>query len=371
MRTTRRRTLVQVIGLLLATAIVAAACGDDDPRDGGGNGDGELRPFTMMFPVQDPIQFYPWYLAEELGYLEDEGLDATLEAADGSSAAIQQLIAGNADAALPAPGAFLIGVASGQPLKWIYSLQYSNIFTLVARADSGISSVADLSGKKLGISELSGGEVPLVRAILRDAGLAEGQDVELVPVGEGSALTIDALESGEIDAYSSSVFDVAAVEAAGIEVTVILPEDAAAYPADGVVTSEETLSSRHDDLVGFLRAATKAIVFAEANPEAALEILAQVAPEAFEDEDLARRFFEVSTNLTTLPAELSGQPIGSHNVAGFQAYHDFLLQGSEEEGALPEPVDLDQALDNSLLEEANDFDRAAVEEEAASYSGAA
>jgi len=369
MRTTRRRTFAQVTGLLLALAILAAGCGDDGAADGDGDGDGELRPFTMMFPVQDPIQFYPWYLAEELGYLEEEGLDVTLEAADGSSGAIQQLIAGNADAALPAPGAFLTGVASGQPLKWIYSLQYSNIFTLVARADAGISSVADLSGKRVGVSELSGGEVPLVRAVLRDAGLSEGQDVELVPVGEGSALTIEALESGQVDAYSSSVFDIAAIEAAGVELSVILPEDAAGYPADGVVTSEETLSSRHDDLVGFLRAASKAIVFAAANPEAALEILAEVAPEAFEDEDLARRFFEVSTNLTTPPAELSGQPTGSHNLAGFQEYHDFLLQGSEEEGALPEPVDLGVALDDSLLEEANDFDRAAVEEEAANYSG--
>ena len=52
---------------------------------------------------------------------------------------------------------------------------------------------------------------------------------------------------------------------------------------------------------------------------------------------------------------------------GFQQYHDFLLQGSEEEGALPEPVDLEQVLDESLLEEANDFDHAAIEEEAANY----
>jgi ABC-type nitrate/sulfonate/bicarbonate transport system substrate-binding protein len=364
-----RKRLFGVAAILLTIALLASACGDDGEgdTDGDGDGGGELQPFTMMFPVQDPIQFYPWYLAQELGYYDEEGLDVTLEAADGSSAAIQQLIAGNADTALPAPGAFLVGVASGQPLKWIYSLQYSNIFTLVAKSDAGISTVADLEGRSLGISELSGGEVPLVRAVLRDAGLTEGEDVELVPVGEGSALTIEALETGQIDAYSSSVFDVAAIEAAGIEVDVILPEDAALFPADGVVTTEETLSSRHDDLVGFLRAASKAIVFANANPDAALEILSQVAPEAFEDEELAQRFFEVSTALTTPPEQLSGAPIGSHYVEGFQQYHDFLLQGSEEEGALPEPVDLEQALDESLLEEANDFDHAAIEDEAAEH----
>lgn len=349
---------------LLAAAMVAVGC----RGEAGGDGDSQRTRFTFMFPVNDPIQFYPWYVAEELGYFEEEGLAVTLEVADGSSAAIQQLIAGNADAALPAPGAFLNGVASGQPLKWIYSLQYSNIFTFVAPAGSGITSVADLRGRKVGISELSGGEVPLVRAVLRDAGLSEGQDVELVPVGEGSALTIEALQSGQVDAYSSSVFDVAAIEAAGIDLTVILPDDAAGYPADGVVTTEQTLESRRDDLVGFLRAASKAIVFTRANPQATLGILADIAPEAFEDRTLAEGFFEVATDLTTPPPQLAGAPIGSHNMEGFRQYHDFLLQGSEEEGALPGPVDVASVLDDSLLGEANDFDHSAVEEQARSYT---
>jgi len=364
----RWHVFARLVVALITGALLASACGSDGDEDQAG-GNGELAEFTFMFPVQDEIQFYPWYVADELGYFEQEGLDVTLEAADGSSAAIQQLIAGNADAALPAPGAFLTGVASGQPLKWIYSLQYSNIFTFVATADSGITAVEDLSGHKVGISEPSGGEVPLVRAILRDAGLTEGEDVELVPIGEGSSLTLEALRTGQVDAYSSSVFDVAAIEAAGIDVNVILPDDAAAYPADGVVTTEEVISTRRDDLAGFLRATSKAIVFAETNPDATLDILAKVSPEAFEDEALAKRFFEVATDLTTPPAELAGEPIGSHYVAGFEAYHDVLLQGSEEEGALPEPVDLNSALDESLLQDANDFDRSAVEEQASEYPG--
>jgi ABC-type nitrate/sulfonate/bicarbonate transport system substrate-binding protein len=350
---------------LVAVGLLLAACGSGDDDDAAG-GQSELAEFRFMFPVQDPIQFYPWYVADELGYFEEEGLDVTLEAADGSSGAIQQVIAGNADAALPAPGAFLNGVAAGEPLKWIFSFQYSNIFTLATPADSGISSVEDLEGGRVGISELSGGEVPLVRAVLRDAGLTEGENVELVPVGEGSALTVDALQSGQVDAYSSSVFDVAAIEAAGVDLTVILPDDAAAFPADGVATTTDVLESREDDLAGFLRAAAKAIVFTEANPDAALDILASVAPEAFEDEALARDFFDVSLALATPPSALADELIGSHHTEGFEQYHDFLLQGSEEEGALPEPVDLDSALDDSLLEAANDFDQAEVQAEAES-----
>ena len=168
--------------------------------------------------------------------------------AGGSSSAIRQVLAGNGDAGLPSPGAFLNAVAQGQDLRWVFSYQYSNIFTLATPTDSGISSLADLKGKKVGVSELSGGEVPLIRAVLRGAGLKEGVDVQLVPVGEGSALTVNALQKGEVDAYSSSLFDVAAIGAKGIELKVILPEAAQFFPSNGIVVTAAKLQENRDQI---------------------------------------------------------------------------------------------------------------------------
>lgn len=71
----------------------------------------QLETFTFMFPVESVNQYHPFYIADKLGYFAEEGLQVSFQDAGRSSAAIQQVIAGNADAALPAPSAFLNAVA--------------------------------------------------------------------------------------------------------------------------------------------------------------------------------------------------------------------------------------------------------------------
>ncbi len=313
----------------------------------------ELEKFTFMFPTDSVTQYHPFQIAKELGYFAEEGLDVEFQNAGGSSSAIRQVLAGNGDAALPSPGAFLNAVAQGQDLRWVFSYQYANIFTLVTPVDSGISSVADLKGKMVGVSELSGGEVPLIRAVLRAAGLKEGSDVQLVPVGEGSALTVNALQNGDVDAYSSSLFDVAAIGAKGIELKVILPDAARDFPSNGIVVTGAVLKEKRDLIVGFLRAVRKGIVFARQNDEKAFELAAKIAPEEFEDKNYAMHAWAAAKVLKTPPQELADAPIGTHFKVGFQAYHDFLREGSEEEGALPKDVNLDKVLDSSLIEQIN------------------
>ncbi|HEX2255423.1 MAG TPA: ABC transporter substrate-binding protein [Afifellaceae bacterium] len=318
--------------------------------------------FTFIFPVDSMVQYHPFHIAKQLGFYEEEGLDVQFEASAGSSAAMQQLIAGNADGALPSPAAYLNAVAQGHDARWVFSYEYGNVFTLVVPADSDIQSIEDLSGKSLGVSELSGGEVPMVRAVLRRSGLEEGTDVTLVPVGEGSALTVRALQTGQVDAYSSSVFDVAALNAAGIQTRVILPEDVQDYPANGVVVMADTLENKSEQVAGFLRASAKGIVYALANKEKAFAMASELGPEEFEDENYAREGLQALYSLMERPEALTDAPLGAHYEKGFQDYHDFLRQGSEEEGALPQDVDLSTALDDSLVEAANDFDRQAIEQ---------
>lgn len=314
-----------------------------------------------MFPVESVNQYHPFYIADELGYFAEEGLQVSFQDAGGSSAAIQQVIAGNADAALPAPSAFLNAVAQGYDLRWVYSYQYANIFTLAATEASGIKTIQDLKGKRVGVSDLAGGEVPLVRAVLEEAGLSQGADVQLVPVGDGSALTVEALRTGQVDAYSSNLFDIAAIQSQGIGMVTILPQEAQDFPANGVVVSAQMLEDNPEKLAGFLRAVAKGVVYSAANDERAFAMAAEIRPEEFEDTSIARPSWDVARRLKTPPAALKDAPLGSHYLEGFQAYHDFLRQGTEEEGALPVDVDLSKALDTSLIEAANDFGRAAVE----------
>jgi ABC-type nitrate/sulfonate/bicarbonate transport system substrate-binding protein len=315
--------------------------------------------FTLMLPVKSVLQYHPFYIAQELGYFKQENLDVRFEVANGSSAALRQLIAGNADAALPSPGAFLNAVAQGNDLRWIFSYEYANIFTLVTPANGPVKTIADLKGRSVGVSELSGGEVPLVRAVLRKAGLGEN-DTKILPVGEGSALTVQALQSGQVNAYSSSLFDVAAIEAAGHQMRVILPPDAQLYPANGIATTADVLNKKRDQLVRFGRALAKGIAYVKADPNRALTMAKKLGPEEFENENFIKYGWQAIQTLTTPPESLKSQPIGAHYTEGFKNYHDFLRAGKEEEGALPRDVDLTKALDSSLLKDMNNFDRNTV-----------
>jgi NitT/TauT family transport system substrate-binding protein len=128
-----------------------------------------------------------------------------------------------------------------------------------------------------------------------------------------------------------------------------------------VVVTAEALQNERKQIVGFLRGLAKAIVWSEAHPEEAFAIAARLRPEQFEDEKLAKASWEAAQTLKERPEALKDAPIGTHFMPGVQAYHDFLRQGSEEEGALPKDVDLNTLMDTSLLEEVNQFDRAAVE----------
>lgn len=320
----------------------------------------ELQDFTLGFAIDSMVQQIPYHVAREHGYFEDEGLEVEFQYFDGSSALVQQIVAGNVDAGSPAVGSLFNAVVQGHPLKQVFSFQYKSVFTLATPEGSGIDDVSDLQGKAIGVTELSGGEVPIVRAVIREAGLTEGEDVQIIPVGEGSALTVNALQTGQVQAYSSNMFDIAAIEAAGIPLDIILPESIENFPGNGLVVLEGTLEEKRTQLEGLTRALARALIYVENNRDEAFELARQLAPEELEDIELANASFDAAYTLRERPADMEGAPIGTHYLPGIEAYHTFMRQGSEEEGALMQDIDLDALLDDSLVAAANDFDKEAA-----------
>ena len=330
----------------------------------GANG---LTKLTFLMPAPSVMQFHPWQIAKELGYFTDEGVDVDIVAGDGSSSILQQILSGNADAGVPTPGATMLAASTGRDLVTVYQYAYTNIFTLAASAESGITAVEQLRGKAVGVSDLAGGEVPLVRAALQQAGLKEGTDVTITPVGEGGSLTLNALKQGQVQAYASSLFDESLVSAAGYPMVDILPENLQVFPANSVVTTPKVLDTKRQAMVGMLRGVTKAILFTDTNPDAAQAIAAKYAPEEFSDPAVVASGWEAITKLKTMPEAIKGEPRGSFVKESWMSYMKFLQQGTQEEGALQGDVDMDELVNTSLLSEANDFDHDAVIKQAQAY----
>lgn len=322
-----------------------------------------------MLPSDNPLQYYPLYIADTLGYYAEEGLDVTIEVIGGSGAVMQQVIANNADIGMPSPPAYLNGVSRDNDIVWFYQVHYTNVFDLIAPVEGGLTSPEQLRGQTVGVSEFSGGEVPFVRAIMGEAGFVEGVDWELIQIGEGGALTFNALETGQAQAYGSSIYDVASLNAAGLPTRSIMPDAYKNFPANGLVITRDTLENRSDMLTRFTRAVNKAVVFGRTNPDAALALSTAGRADLYDDERIVAAFWEATLSMMTPPAAVANEAVGLPYLAGWQGFHDFLAGAPEDAGGLPRPVDLSVAITTSIVESAMDFDVAAIEEQARNFAG--
>lgn len=357
---------MKVLAFVLAAVLAVAACGTGTPAT-----EKPLVKLRVGIGNNRPPQYHPFYLAKELGYFKDEGLDVEITIISGAGATIQQLIAGNIDVAVCSPAALLNAVASKQgDLMTYYSYWYKNIFTLASPTSTGITTLSQLKGKVVGVSEASGGEIPFVRGAMSAAGLKDGVDYQLLPIGDGGQATYEALKNGQAAAYSSSLFDVAAVSAAGLPLTDIMPDEFAYVPSININVARTTYEQRKADLVGFARAVAKGTIFAMANPDAANTIMAKVAPEIYENDPLAKAIWATTVNSMKAPASCdvdTSKELGFNCLPLWESYISFVSKGTAEEGALPGPVDLAKVVSNDWIADINTFDHDKITTQAKNY----
>lgn len=305
MQASKRAKLLRLLAILAALTLVfaVAACGDDEDEGGGnggeaaqepsGDGGGELTPVDFMLPYQDSISFIGILVAKD-GCFEEEGLDVTTLPSEGSDYVVQQLIAGNVKFGQTGAQNILIANAQGRPVRGIAQIGGRGIFSIVAPTDSDVKSVEDLRGKALGVTDLGGGEMPLVRAAIDDAGLVENEDVEIKVVGPGGPAAFQAINSGEIAAYAGANNDMAGMSAEGLEYTNILDQKWQEIPTTETAVMEETLQNPEDREIAIKisRCYRKGSEFAVANPQDALDIACEQVPEECEDPKVAQAFLD-------------------------------------------------------------------------------
>jgi len=366
-----------MIGLLLM-AMVLSACGGGDEggattttsADTGGattvpGGDTttpppseELTALTVLLPINTPI-LHGFRVADAAGYYAEEGLDVEFQPLDGGGEVVTQLLAGNGDIANIPVGPVVEAIEQGQThLRAVWNYVYGSIFYIAVPADSDIETAADLDGRQVGVSALSGGEVPIVRGIIQSAGLNPDEDVELVAIGEGTALSVRALQEGQVDAFGGSINDIIALQAQGLDLRYILPEALLELPASGIIVPQEFIDENSEAVEGFLRASTKGSYWATVNPDATLCVLKEVTPEQFAEET-GDMIFEAVLPITWAP---EGVQMGFQSAETWGTFFDFI-------GAERPDVDLGEIVIDDFLDAANDFDAAEVEAEANAYPG--
>lgn len=342
--------LVGLIALLAACGGsngegVATTAGGGTTQSTAAETPGAPTSLTVLLPVDSP-NMYGFRVAAANGYFDEEDLDVTLEFVDGSGAAMQQLLADNGQIANLGTANVAEAIEEGHDnIRAIGNVNYESIFLLTVPEDSDIQSPADLEGRSVGVSELSGGEVPVVRGMIASAGLDPDTDVEIVPIGTGTALAVQAIDNGTVDAYGGSVNDIVAVEVQGLSLRTLDPGDLSGVPALPIVTTQEFIDSNPDAVEGFLRAVARGADFGQQNPEDTLAILKAASPEQFTDET-GELIFQRVIELWQPP---DGEMYHSQSVESWEHFFDVIAV------EVPEGTDLSEIIVDDFVEAANDF----------------
>ena len=163
----------------------------------------EKPKLTLAVGGKNLLYYLPLTIAESMGYFKAEGLDVTIADFAGGSRALQAVIGGSADVVSGAFEHTLNMQVKGQRMR-AFALQGRApqiVLGVNTKTMPHFKNLAELKGKKLGVTAPGSSTNVLANFVLAKAGLKPG-DVAIVGVGAGSG-AVAAMRSGLIDAISN------------------------------------------------------------------------------------------------------------------------------------------------------------------------
>jgi ABC-type nitrate/sulfonate/bicarbonate transport system substrate-binding protein len=173
---------------LVTLVVLAALAGTADAQ-------APRRTLVIGMPVTPPnLPHIGVYVAKDLGYFDEEGINVELTAFESGLQSLRGGIAGGLGIVGASSEPIITVISRGAKIRTIFS--YAHKLTVVMAAQENIRKPTDLRGKNLGIQEVGAFREVMTRAVLLSAGLTP-QDVNYVPVS--SAGYIAALMDNRID----------------------------------------------------------------------------------------------------------------------------------------------------------------------------
>lgn len=267
MTTTRRAFLGQLMGLA-STTLLASVASTAHARSS------SLEKVSLA-GWSKPITEITNLLAEpEHGFFREQGLALDYLPGAGGGDALRNLLSGQAKIAFTDPGSFFAALDKGAKLRAIYDIYPQNIFNVAALASSGITTPADLKGKRIGVYSLSSGTRQNLQILLQQASLSE-DDVTIVVTG---LLNFAPLMQGQVDATAATDTGLALARRRGLkEVNVIEVADYLNYSSDLLVIHEATYQQEKDMLRRFLAAFRRSAQWMIDEPEKAAQLAVRYA----------------------------------------------------------------------------------------------
>lgn len=219
-----------------------------------------------------------FFVAKDLGYYEEMGLDVTIEQGSGSGEAVKFVEVGKVDIAIADFPSIAVACARGADLKIVGAYHVNSPNTAWSRKDTGIEEPKDLAGHTIGSPAWDAQRIAFP-AFAKKIGL-DAASVTWVNIHPGAK--IQSLAAGTID-VTVHWFDQLYVyrQAIGEENLVYFRwADYGVNPYGMVIfTSERVLNEKPDVVERFLKATLRAQRWTIIHPEEAILIQQKYIPE--------------------------------------------------------------------------------------------
>lgn len=245
-----------------------------------------------------------FYLGQAQGLYKAEGIDLSIGEGQGSARTVQVVATGGDTFGIADGGSVIAGATRGAPVQAVMGLMNESPYAISARADS-VKTIKDFEGKVLAVTP-GEASLALLPALWKANGV-DGSKVRLLNV-DGSGKLVAILQKQADGILSGLEGQVIILKQRGLEQTV-LPFATLGANTEGlvIVASKKTIESNPDLVQRFVRATTKSIEAARANPDAAVEAAAKAKPDV--DTKLMRAQLDVGLTLLYSPAD-KDQKIG-------------------------------------------------------------
>jgi polar amino acid transport system substrate-binding protein len=223
---------------------------------------------TLQLIWKNQFQFAGYYVAQELGFYEDAGLDVTIQEYEFGMDVTAEVVSQQADFGV-GRSSLILESMDGQPVFLLSAIFQHSPFMLLAKDREDLKAVADLKGKRIMVTDDVVGMASLT-AMLTGNGIKSGDYTS-----QKHTFAVDDLISGKTDAIAAyTANEPFQMQKKGVGYKIFAPKDHGFDFYSDILFTSQKLYQENPELVDrFNRASLRGWAYAFAHIDEAVAII--------------------------------------------------------------------------------------------------
>jgi NitT/TauT family transport system substrate-binding protein len=212
----------------------------------------------------------PWWVAQEAGYFQQQGLDVDLSHVDSGATLLAALRNGELHFTASGGPALVLGHIQG--LETVIVGSASSVLDAIVFTRPEIQTVQDLRGKTIGVTRIKAVTDVAARLGFQRVGLQPDVDVHTRGTG-GLAESLAAVETGVVDGASLTVPGIFEARKRGLREALSISDMSIPFLTAGIGTTRRVLAEQPEMGDRFMRALAQAVHHLRTDRESAIDVL--------------------------------------------------------------------------------------------------